>query len=79
MVERIKDKQVVGIKQSTKVLKTEKCKTLYIAKDANLALLRELENLAKDNSVEIVYIDTMRELGKLCGIDVKASVAVTLI
>ena len=75
MVERIKDKKVVGIKQSTKVLKTEKCKTLYIA---NLALLREVENLAKDNSVEIVYIDTMRELGKLCGIDVKASVAVTL-
>lgn len=78
MVERLKECKVVGIKQSSKALKTGKGKKLYIAKDVNEAMVSELIELAKANSVEIVYIDTMKELGKLCGIDVKAAAAVTV-
>lgn len=78
MVERLKETKVVGIKQSSKALKAGKSKKLYIAKDANEDMVKELIELAQINSVEIVFVNTMKELGKLCGIDVKAAAAVTV-
>ncbi|MHC1685619.1 MAG: ribosomal L7Ae/L30e/S12e/Gadd45 family protein [Clostridiaceae bacterium] len=78
MVERLKELKVVGIKQSSKALKAGKSKKLFIAKDANENMVSELIELAIVNSVEIEYVSTMKELGKLCGIDVKAAAAVTV-
>ena len=78
MVERLKEPKVVGIKQSSKALKAGKSKKLYIAKDANEDMVKELIELAQINSVEVVFVNTMKELGKLCGIDVKAAAAVTV-
>lgn len=78
MVNRLAGKKVIGIKQTQKALKTSKCRTLYIAKDADLKLTESIINMAKEKSVEILYIDTMKELGKLCGIDVGAATALIL-
>lgn len=78
MVNRLEGKKVVGIKQSVKAIKKSEGKTIYIAKDADDKLIEPIVNLAKENAVEIVYINTMKELGKLCGIDVGATTALIL-
>ncbi|WP_035292566.1 ribosomal L7Ae/L30e/S12e/Gadd45 family protein [Clostridium sp. KNHs214] len=78
MAIRLIGKKSVGTKQTLKAVKENQCERLYVAKDAESKLIQPLINLAKDKSLEIVYIDTMKELGRLCGIDVGAAVACTL-
>lgn len=78
MVNRVPGNKVVGLKQSIRAINEGKAKTVYLAKDADEDLFKTVEEASRHNSIEIVYIDTMKELGKLCNIDVKASTAVTL-
>ncbi|MFL0248483.1 ribosomal L7Ae/L30e/S12e/Gadd45 family protein [Candidatus Clostridium stratigraminis] len=78
MVERLVGKKVVGIKQSIKVMKNNEAKAVYVAKDADSRLIVPVINLAQEISLEINYVDTMKNLGKLCGIDVGAATAVLL-
>ena len=75
MVQRLAGKKVIGVKQTTKAIKNGEGKTLYIAKNADLEIIEGLENLCKENALNIIYIDTMKDLGKLCGIDVGAATA----
>lgn len=78
MVDRLLGKKVIGIKQATKSLKNGLGKTLYIASDADEQLVKPVIELAKIMSVDTVYIDTMKALGKLCGIDVGSAVTLIL-
>lgn len=78
MVERLSGKKVIGIKQTSKSLKNGLGKVLYIAKDSDEHLISPVIKLAENESVEVKYVDTMKELGKLCGIDVGAAVALIL-
>jgi large subunit ribosomal protein L7A len=78
MVNRLSGKKVVGIKQTIKSIKSGEGSIVYIAKDADVKLVNSVEKLAMENSVEISYVDTMKELGKLCGIDVGAATALIL-
>lgn len=78
MIHRIEGKKVVGLKQTTKHIKEGNGKCLYVAKDAEERLINPIIELANEKSLSIVYIDTMKELGKLCGIDVSAAVALVL-
>jgi large subunit ribosomal protein L7A len=78
MVNRLSGKKVVGIKQTIKSIKSGEGRIVYIAKDADVKLVNSVEKLAMENSVEISYVDTMKELGKLCGIDVGAATALIL-
>jgi len=78
MVQRIEGEKVICLKQTLKHIKSGKGKCLYIAKDAEEKLTNPVIELAKEKSIQIIYVDTMKELGKLCGIDVGASVALIL-
>lgn len=78
MLDRIVVKKVIGIKQCTKLLKSGEGKVLYVAKDAISKLVLPLIELAKENNVEIVEISTMKELGKMSGIDVKSAATLVL-
>jgi large subunit ribosomal protein L7A len=78
MVRRIEGEKVIGLKQTLKHIKSGKGKCLYIAKDAEEKLTSPVIELAKEKSIQIVYVETMKELGVLCGIDVGASVALIL-
>ncbi|MBV4419067.1 ribosomal L7Ae/L30e/S12e/Gadd45 family protein [Clostridium tyrobutyricum] len=78
MIYRLRGKKVIGIKQTIKAIKNDSAKIVYIAKDSDPSLVHSVEVLIKDNSLEVVYIDTMKELGKLCGIDVGAATAALL-
>lgn len=78
MLDRIVVKKVIGIKQCTKLLKSGEGKVLYVAKDANAKLISPIIQLAEEKNIKIVEVSTMKELGKIGGIDVKASAVLTL-
>ena len=78
MLDRIVVKKVIGIKQCTKLLKSNEGKVLYVAKDANAKLILPIIQLAKETNIKIVEVSTMKELGKIGGIDVKSSAILTL-
>lgn len=78
MVERLVGKKVVGVKQSAKAIKNGEVKAVYVAEDADAKLIDPVIKLAQDNSLELHYVNTMKDLGKLCGIDVGAAAAVIL-
>ncbi|WP_061320703.1 ribosomal L7Ae/L30e/S12e/Gadd45 family protein [Clostridium botulinum] len=78
MIDRLKGNKVVGVKQTVKALKNNTVKTLYVSKDADKSLIKPLIELAEENSIDIIKVDTMKELGRLCGIDVSAATAALL-
>ncbi len=61
----------VGLKETKKVIK-QGAKKVYLAEDTPEHIANEVRALAGDR---LVMVQTMRELGKLAGIDVKASCA----
>ena len=63
---------------TAKALKNNLGSKLYVAKDADMRLLEPILKIAADKSLEIEEIDTMKELGVLCGIDVSAATALII-
>ncbi|MBS7299165.1 MAG: ribosomal L7Ae/L30e/S12e/Gadd45 family protein [Eubacteriales bacterium] len=61
----------VGLKETRKVVLSG-AEKVYLAKDAPERIAEEIKNIAGD---KLVFVPTMMELGKMCGIDVKASCA----
>lgn len=78
MIDRIVGNKVIGIKQCTKTIKNGNGYVLYVAKDADKNLTQDLIELAIKENVKIVFINTMKELGKMCKIDVSASSVLVL-
>ncbi|MCC5428948.1 ribosomal L7Ae/L30e/S12e/Gadd45 family protein [Clostridium botulinum] len=78
MIDRLKGNKVVGVKQTVKALKNNTVKALYVSKDADESLIKPLIELAEENSIDIIKVDTMKKLGRLCGIDVSAATAALL-
>lgn len=66
----------VGVKQSTKAIATDRAFVLFVANDADQNIIKKVIDLAVERSIEIVYVDTMKELGRACNIDVGAATAV---
>jgi large subunit ribosomal protein L7A len=79
MLEGLKTaRKVVGIKQSTRVVKEGTALVAYIAQDADHHVIQQLETLCVEKSIKVVKVNTMEELGKACGIEVGAASAVVL-
>lgn len=80
MLEQLKDqkKLVIGTKQALKAVKEGRAQTLFIAKDAEKHVTRSVEEAAKELNIQVVYVESMKKLGKACGISVSAATAVIL-
>lgn len=70
--------KVVGVKQSTKAVESGQAKKAYIADEANASVTEPFLKLCEKRGVPCEHVDTMKNLGKACGISVGASVAVLL-
>lgn len=64
---------VVGIKQTVKAIQAGKVVEVLVAKDADQHVIRPVLTAAADYHIPIEHVDSKHELGKVCGIDVKAS------
>lgn len=68
-------KKIVGAKQVIKHIKSKAAAKVYVAKDADTHITQQIIDLCTENDIEIIYFETMKELGNFCEIDVGASTA----
>jgi len=73
-----REKLVTGYKQTAKALSGKKASKVLLAQDCEDRLFEEIKNMAESCNVEIIYVETMKNLGALCGIDRGASCASVL-
>ncbi|WP_282174120.1 50S ribosomal protein L7ae-like protein [Cytobacillus firmus] len=70
---------IVGTKQTVKALKLGTINEVVVASDADPRVTAKVVSTAKEMNVPIVYVDSMKKLGKACGIEVgAAAVAISI-
>lgn len=67
--------KTVGTKQTLKAVQADQAKTVFVAEDAEQHVLDSLLALCRQKDVNVVWVESMLELGKACGIDVGAASA----
>ncbi|SFB24873.1 MULTISPECIES: 50S ribosomal protein L7ae-like protein [unclassified Bacillus (in: firmicutes)] len=65
---------IIGTKQTEKALKAGNVIEIVIAEDADPRLTTKAIQTALNNNIPVLYVDSMKKLGKTCGIEVGASV-----
>ena len=75
MSEKSTDKIVVGAKQIRKALSAGRAKQVFLAKNADPAITKPIEAVCKSNAIEYVWVKSMTDLGRACGIEVGAAAA----
>lgn len=71
-------KIVIGKKQTLRALQRNEAEKIYISKDADLHVTKAIADVCKEQNVEIIYFNTMKELGAFAGINVNAAAAAVL-
>jgi len=70
---------IIGTKQTVKALKRGSVKEVVVAKDADPILTSSVVSLAEDQGISVLMVESMKKLGKACGIEVgAAAVAIIL-
>ncbi|NEU32457.1 50S ribosomal protein L7ae-like protein [bacterium LRH843] len=64
---------IIGTKQTLKALEEGIVSEVIIARDAERRVIYKVEDLAKTKEIPIVYVDSIKKLGKACGIEVGAA------
>ncbi|WP_227938916.1 50S ribosomal protein L7ae-like protein [Alkalihalobacillus deserti] len=64
---------VIGTKQTLKALDEGIVTEVFIAKDAEYRVIYKVEALARAKEIPLLYVDSMKKLGKACGIEVGAA------
>jgi large subunit ribosomal protein L7A len=79
-LERLKTarKKSIGTKQTAKAIEKGATRTVFVAKDAEEHVVREIVKIARERGVELILVDSMVALGKACGIEVGAATAAIL-
>ena len=71
----LKKMKFVGIKQVSKAVNLGQVTKVYIGKDVEAHLVKELIENCRVKKIEIVMVETMAELGKMANIETKAAAA----
>ena len=76
MLEALKTaKKVVGVKQLRRALTEHRAVQVFLADDADPQLTQPLEQRCSSEQIPVIHVDSMRELGKACGISVGSACA----
>ncbi|MDQ0255999.1 large subunit ribosomal protein L7A [Evansella vedderi] len=65
--------KIVGTKQTLKALEDKQVKEIIVAADADPKVISKVLSLAEKLNVPHSEVDSMRKLGKACGIEVAAA------
>lgn len=71
-------KIVVGKKQTLRAISKNEAEMVYISKDADKHVTQPIIDACESSNIEIIYFDSMKELGASCGINVNAAAAAVL-
>ena len=69
---------VVGARQLRKAVKAGRVRYVFLAENADPAVTEPLEALCTANHIQITWVPSMAELGRVCGIEVGAAAAAVL-
>lgn len=64
---------VIGSKQTLKAIKEKQVTEVIIADDADRRVTNKVLLAANENSIPVLKVDSMKKLGKACGIEVGAA------
>lgn len=79
MLERLKqENKVTGVKQTLKAVEEGRAEIVFVAADADKRVIAGLTELCLKSNIEVFNAESMKQLGKACGIDVGASAACIL-
>lgn len=65
----------IGTKQTTRLVEAGKAIEVFVAKDADPRMIQRIVHLCNKMGVRITYVESMKQLGKACGIEVGAAMA----
>ncbi|MCL4494524.1 MAG: ribosomal L7Ae/L30e/S12e/Gadd45 family protein [Firmicutes bacterium] len=71
-------RRVVGVRETLKRIAHGTAIGVFVAKDADPRVVEDVVSQSKDRGVPLEYVDSMDELGRLCGIEVGAACAALL-
>lgn len=71
-------KMKIGTKQTMKMVELGQAAEVLVAKDADSRITTKVVQLCRKSGVPVTYVDSMRALGKACGIEVGAAMAALL-
>ena len=67
--------KTVGSKQTLKAIERGQAETVYIARDAERRVVEPVTAACRLRRIPVTEVESMRVLGKLCGIDVGCACA----
>jgi len=68
----------VGSKQTLKAIEKGQAHTVYVARDAERRVVEPVLGVCRERRLQVVEVESMKLLGKLCGIDVGCACASVL-
>ena len=76
MFEKLKNaSKVVGTRRLLRAIQAGEIAEAYIARDADLYIIRQVREACNQANVRMVEVDTMVQLGQACGVEVKTASA----
>jgi large subunit ribosomal protein L7A len=68
-------RKTVGLKQTMKAVAANRVQAVFVAKDADERLVAGVMEACRDKNIQVHRAESMKLLGKACGIDVGTAVA----
>ena len=76
MLERLKtEPKTVGMRTTIRAIEGGQAAHAFIANDADIFITRRVQELCQANDIEYTRVDTMKELGEACGVQVPTACA----
>jgi len=76
MLEKLRNSnKVVGTRRLVRAVLAGEVSEVYLAQDADLFILRQVKEACNQKGVRIVEVETMKQLGEACGVEVKTASA----
>lgn len=66
---------LIGTKQTKKAIIQENVEEVFVAEDADQHLIQPIIDLCQEHGIKVNFVDSMKQLGKACGIQVGAAAA----
>lgn len=76
MLEKLKNgSKVVGTRRLIRAIQAGEIAEAYVARDADLYIVRQVREACNQAGVRMVEVDTMVQLGQACSVEVKTASA----
>lgn len=74
MLEQLKQtNKCIGLKQSIRLVEANLAECVFIAADSDESVVGKLREICKTKGVKVIAAESMKALGKACGIEVGAA------